>query len=574
MAKKRHPYLVARRKIQHANLPRSAYNKREMGQALYRTYRSKKLSEIVGQEHITAALDHALNKGTISHAYLFTGPRGVGKTSIARILAHEINGLPYEEGQTHLDIIEIDAASNRRIDEIRDLREKVHIAPSSAKYKVYIIDEVHMLTKEAFNALLKTLEEPPAHAVFILATTEAHKLPETIVSRTQRYTFKPVDMDKVIAHLKHIATEEKIKITDDALALIATHGEGSFRDSISLLDQVRNTQHEVTLETVQAVLGIAPAELIESTVSALQSHDSVQVAQNIKQMNSQGYEAAQIAKQLGALLREEVITGKSSLDHEVAMRLLAQLVQVPASPSPAIALEIALLDAALSGVPTAPLRPSKTAEAKVAAKTAEPKVMHEGVQATPAPAIQIDTKEEIKETIKEAESALAGDGGFEPLTAGAKSQPGTNEPTGDIQDADSDMLLTEKAWDIILGALKQKYNTLYSIVKMATPHFEPGKVTLELGFAFHQKRLNEVRNKQILSDIITGVTGSEIQIATKIGEGKPAPPPPPLPPADGETVHNVGIAAAEAAAPVTQKSSVGDVDAISNIFGGAELLES
>src|SRR6266540_3491740 len=163
-----------------------------MGRALYRTYRSKKLAEIVGQEHITTALNHALEKGMISHAYLFTGPRGVGKTSIARILAHEINGLPYDDDQTHLDIIEIDAASNRRIDEIRDLRDKVHVAPSSAKYKVYIINEVHMLTKEALNALLKTLEEPPAHVVFILATTEAHKLPETIISRTQRYAFKPV----------------------------------------------------------------------------------------------------------------------------------------------------------------------------------------------------------------------------------------------------------------------------------------------------------------------------------------------------------------------------------------------
>ncbi|MEK7153167.1 MAG: DNA polymerase III subunit gamma/tau, partial [Patescibacteria group bacterium] len=177
-----------------------------MGKALYRTYRSKKLSEIVGQEHITTALDHALKKGTISHAYLFTGPRGVGKTSIARILAHEINGLPYNEDRPDLDIIEIDAASNRRIDEIRDLRDKVHIAPTSAKYKVYIIDEVHMLTKEAFNALLKTLEEPPAHVIFILATTEVYKLPETIISRTQRFAFKPVDMPKVIAHLRHIAT--------------------------------------------------------------------------------------------------------------------------------------------------------------------------------------------------------------------------------------------------------------------------------------------------------------------------------------------------------------------------------
>src|SRR5882757_9548967 len=208
-----------------------------MGQALYRKYRSKSLKEIVGQEHITQTLEQALTQGRISHAYLFTGPRGVGKTSIARILAHEINDLPYTDDSIHIDIIEIDAASNRRIDEIRDLRDKVFIAPTSAKYKVYIIDEVHMLTKEAFNALLKTLEEPPAHVVFILATTEAHKLPETILSRTQHFTLRPVPFDQVIKHLRQIADGEKIMIDDDALELIAEHGEGSFRDSISLLDQ-------------------------------------------------------------------------------------------------------------------------------------------------------------------------------------------------------------------------------------------------------------------------------------------------------------------------------------------------
>src|SRR6185437_2730984 len=209
-----------------------------MGQALYRKYRSKKLSEVIGQEHITSTLEHALKTGKISHAYLFTGPRGVGKTSIARILAHEINQLPYTDDSVHLDIIEIDAASNRRIDEIRDLRDKVNIAPAAAKYKVYIIDEVHMLTREAFNALLKTLEEPPAHCIFILATTEAHKLHETIISRTQRHEFKPVNKVQMSEHLSDIAKKEKIEISREALNLIAQHGSGSFRDSISLLDQL------------------------------------------------------------------------------------------------------------------------------------------------------------------------------------------------------------------------------------------------------------------------------------------------------------------------------------------------
>ena len=163
-----------------------------MGQALYRKYRSRNLSEIVGQEHITTTLSNALKTGQISHAYLFTGPRGVGKTSVARILAHEINGLEYSEDDIHLDIIEIDAASNRKIDEIRQLRDRVNLAPASAKYKVYIIDEVHMLTREAFNALLKTLEEPPEHVIFILATTEAYKVPETIINRTQQFNFRPI----------------------------------------------------------------------------------------------------------------------------------------------------------------------------------------------------------------------------------------------------------------------------------------------------------------------------------------------------------------------------------------------
>jgi DNA polymerase-3 subunit gamma/tau len=533
-----------------------------MGKALYRTYRSKKLSEIVGQEHITTALDHALKKGTICHAYLFTGPRGIGKTSIARILAHEINSLPYTEDRQHLDIIEIDAASNRRIDEIRDLRDKVHTAPSSAKYKVYIIDEVHMLTKEAFNALLKTLEEPPAHVVFILATTEVHKLPETIISRTQRYAFKPVDVPKVVAHLKHIAKQEKIDITDEALTLIAAHGEGSFRDSISLLDQIRNATGTIELSNVQAVLGIAPAELIAATTQSLAGHDSLAVAKNLIAMHEQGYEPAQIAKQLGSALRTDLLNGTLTLEHHVAMRLLSQLVQVPASPDPRIALEIALLDAALTGqAATPPPTPKPATKPQNASKhAAEPhasKVMSEEVQTKPA--IQVDPK---KETLDIA--APVAD-----ISPAPEPTPATVPPN-----VDNDIVLNDESWDMVLNTIKKKYNTLYSVAKMAQPHFEPGHVTLEFSFAFHQKRINDTHNKEILGEVIQSVTGSNVQISCVIGQGRALQPPaaaPPLAPVDGEVVHDVTPHVSTTKPDDQQPEAIKD---ISNIFGGAELLES
>jgi DNA polymerase-3 subunit gamma/tau len=238
-----------------------------MGQALYRKYRSKSFSEVIGQKHITDTLEKAIESDRISHAYLFTGPRGVGKTSVARILAYAVNGLDYANEEMHLDIIEIDAASNRRIDEIRDLRDKVNITPTSAKYKVYIIDEVHMLTREAFNALLKTLEEPPQHVIFILATTESHKLPETIISRTQRYNFKPFDIKTATEYLASIAKKEKIQASPEALELLAEFGDGSFRDSISLLDQLSSAGEEITAELVRQRLGLPQQSCIESTRS-------------------------------------------------------------------------------------------------------------------------------------------------------------------------------------------------------------------------------------------------------------------------------------------------------------------
>ena len=206
--------------------------------ALYRKYRPTSLDNVVGQEQITAPLKSAIEQGKISHAYLFIGPRGTGKTSVARIFAHAINHFDYQLEDNYLDIVEIDAASNTGVDNIRELREKAIITPTKGKYKVYIIDEVHMLTKSAANALLKTLEEPPEHVVFIMATTDAYKVPITISSRTQVHTFRLADPETMFAHLRKIADAEKIPIEDDALRLVVRRGGGSFRDSLSILDQI------------------------------------------------------------------------------------------------------------------------------------------------------------------------------------------------------------------------------------------------------------------------------------------------------------------------------------------------
>jgi DNA polymerase III subunit gamma/tau len=257
-----------------------------MSQALYRKYRPRSLKELVGQEHITELLSSSLKRSIFSHAYLFTGPRGVGKTSVARILAHALNNLSYSE-DNNLDIIEIDAASNRRIDDIRDLRDKIHIAPTSSKYKVYIIDEVHMLTTESFNALLKTLEEPPEHVIFILATTEVHKLPLTIISRTQRFHFRPVEVSKVATHLRQIADSEKIKIDNQALNIIAARGGGSFRDSIGLLDQIGSSREKtITSSDIEQLLGLAPIDTINrllASISNFNQDEAVEITQNLLQ---------------------------------------------------------------------------------------------------------------------------------------------------------------------------------------------------------------------------------------------------------------------------------------------------
>ena len=223
-----------------------------MFQALYRKYRPQTFNDIVGQNHIVSVLKNAIDKNQISHAYLFYGSRGTGKTSIAKIFANEVNGNEIYQKE-NVDIIEIDAASNNGVDEVRDIKEAIKFLPTEGKYKVYIIDEVHMLTTAAFNALLKTLEEPPAHVIFILATTEIHKIPATILSRCQRFEFKNLSQEQLIDRLKYIAKEENLVIEEAAIEKIATLAKGGLRDAISILDQVSNYAEEITLNHILEV---------------------------------------------------------------------------------------------------------------------------------------------------------------------------------------------------------------------------------------------------------------------------------------------------------------------------------
>jgi DNA polymerase-3 subunit gamma/tau len=480
-----------------------------MGQALYRKYRPRSFDDAVGQEAATKTLAEAIKSGRISHAYLFAGPRGVGKTSIARILAHQINELPYTDDDFHLDIIEIDAASNRRIDEIRDLREKVHIAPTSAKYKVYIIDEVHMLTKEAFNALLKTLEEPPAHCVFILATTEAHKLPETIISRTQRFDFKPINKSAAQSRLRKIAEQEKIDVDDEALALLAEFGEGSLRDVIGLLDQMAGPSRRVDEKSVRDFLGIPATKSIDELLAALENADAKKAIEVIDNFQAQASEPVAVAKAVGQRLRQKLIAGQ--IGGVWVTDLLKELIDVPASSEPQAVLELAILRAATRDSGHSGDKPSTTG--RISSKTAYNKDSNSS-----------SAKSKMDDGVEE-----------KPINA---QQP-------------SDFKLDE--WSNVLAKAKTEAPSLYSALRLARPRMENGALNLVFPFQLHQKKVQEAKQLKLTAKIIADITGSKPVIRCTLDRS---------------------LAEKSQPLPKLDKDTSSDLNAISNIFGAAEVLES
>jgi len=451
-----------------------------MGQALYRKYRSRTLDDVVGQSHITTMLKNAIAGGHIAHAYLLTGPRGVGKTSIARILAHEINSLPYDDESTHLDIIEIDAASNNSVEDIRDLREKVMVAPVSASKKVYIIDEVHMLSKSAFNALLKTLEEPPEHVVFILATTDAEKLPATIISRVQRFNFRLINEDDVVAHLRTIAKAEHIPIDDDALALVARHGGGSFRDSISLLDQLQGLSGDtITPALVESVVGMASKQLVDDLLAAHSSRDIASLARLITDAETRGVSALTIADQLIQTIRESIST------HPEYLNLLDTLLDVAKTPWPHVKLLTVLASPASGQVIAAPT----AAPAPAAAPT--PKT-----PAAPAPQPKAAPKESPKKEVVTEEQPMP------PETAKPEA-PVTDQPF---------------PWADFIAYVKDRASGAYSLLAKSNHTFDGTILTIYAGKAFNKKQIDKAITH--LSEALDSVGVSEGTI-TVLATAKP-----------------------------------------------------
>lgn len=329
--------------------------------ALYRKWRPADFSDVVGQDNIVKTLSNALDSGRVSHAYLFAGPRGIGKTTVARILA---KGLNCQEGPTatpcgqceecvgiaagtSLNVIEIDGASNRGINDVRELRGQVQYTPVNARYKVYIIDEVHMLTTDAFNALLKTLEEPPAHVIFIFATTDPDKLPATILSRVQRFDFQRFSEEAVAARLQTVADGEGFKYSQEALTLIARHAGGSMRDALGLLEKCASFVPEITVEAVVEVLGIAPEEQVVGFVSSLLASKGAEALEVIGDVYSNGRDLAQFVRSAMEKLRRQVLETTSNGQEEKALNALEILAdalrEMRFATDPRLLLEVAAL---------------------------------------------------------------------------------------------------------------------------------------------------------------------------------------------------------------------------------------
>lgn len=458
-----------------------------MSQALYRKYRSRSLDEVLGQDHVTSILRRALEQGKIAHAYLLTGPRGVGKTSVARILAHEINHLPYDDDSSNLDIIEIDAASNNGVDDIRALREKAQVAPVSAPKKVYIIDEVHMLSKSAFNALLKTLEEPPEHVVFILATTDADRLPATILSRVQQFFFRPIPVGIMTKQLMNIAKKEGFAIEEDAARLIAERSRGGFRDGISMLDQLSilaTSDRPLTANMVTEYLGLSDATMLGNLLDSYPSDDSEKVLNIFQELENSGANSVIVSHQLLSIARNRLRKNPNLIG------LVQQLIEVDRHPHPDLKLLTIFMNS--NSQPTEkPVAPKKNIAQATTQKPA----------AKPTP-------------IKPAESTKPTE---KPIKKEEKPAEPTKKPAAKPKKTDAPLELN---WEKVIERAKEKSLGLASLLQKSQWSFDGEKLTIYAGSAFYKKKLDDAKNKPLISEIIPEETAMDLEIDI-IGEKKP-----------------------------------------------------
>jgi DNA polymerase-3 subunit gamma/tau len=457
--------------------------------ALYRKYRPENFDSAIGQDHIIQVLKNAVAENMVSHAYLFSGPRGTGKTSVARILAKAINCTGKKdsnpcgkcsvctginEGRL-LDMIEIDAASNRGIDEIRDLREKVKFAPTEAAYKVFIIDEVHMLTKEAFNALLKTLEEPPSHAVFILATTEINKVPATIISRCQRHDFKRIKIADLIARLTEIKNSEKITISDDALETIAETSEGGLRDAISLLDQLSSIGLDKIDETdVETILGLAPHKVVASFVQGLLKDNKRDSMETLEKAAASGIDLIIFTKSATEFLRKILLAKLSGTDSIEGTKEQIEEVKGIANESDKVVI-IRAMDSLFWA-----MQSFKN---------------------------NIDPKSILTVVCAKDYSAVAA------IASGNSPESNTAAATSAAKPSGEKIIKPNGKWQQVLMETKVKNNTIHAVLRVANPSFEDeNTLVLTFPYKFHKERIEEKKTKNMLEEIVSKAYGHSIEV--------------------------------------------------------------